>query len=158
MAVSTVKTKGTPESQLRAYIGKFDPKLQKLIRSVRSALRKRLPAANEMVYDYGSSLVISYSPTDRGFEGIVSTAARADGVRLYFNNANKLRDPKKLLAGTGTKVRFIRVETDKQLAHPDVEALIAASIEHAAVPLPASGRGRILMRTPAKARPRRKTK
>jgi hypothetical protein len=43
MAVSSVDAKGTPEAQLRSLIEKFDPKDQKLIRSVRSAVRKRLP-------------------------------------------------------------------------------------------------------------------
>jgi hypothetical protein len=54
MAVSSVDAKGTPEAQLRSLIEKFDPKDQKLIRSVRSAVRKRLPSANELWYDWRS--------------------------------------------------------------------------------------------------------
>jgi hypothetical protein len=53
MAVSSVRAKDTPEAQLLSLIEKFDPKDQRLIRSVRSAVRKRLPTANELVYDYG---------------------------------------------------------------------------------------------------------
>ena len=64
MAVSSVDATGTPEAQLRSLIEKFDPKDQKLIRSVRSAVRKRLPTA-ELLYDYKSFFVIGYSPTDR---------------------------------------------------------------------------------------------
>ncbi len=64
MAVGSVRAKDTPEAQLRSLIEKFDPKDQRLIRSVRSAVRKRLPTANELVYDYGNSLVIGYSPTE----------------------------------------------------------------------------------------------
>lgn len=63
MVVRSVSAKGTPEAQLRSLIEKFDPKDQRLIRSVRSALRKRLPTANELVYDYPNSVVIAYSPT-----------------------------------------------------------------------------------------------
>jgi hypothetical protein len=157
MAAGSLSAKGTPEAQLRSLIERFDPRDQRLIRSVRSAVRKRLPAANELVYDYGTSLVIAYSPTDRGVESIVSTAARADGVRLYFMHGPQLPDPKKLLMGSGRQTRFIRVETAKQLAHPDVEALIAATIDRASVPLPSRGRGTLIIKsTAAMKRPRRK--
>lgn len=57
MAVSSVDAKDTPEAQLRSLIERFDPKDQKLIRSVRSAVRKRLPTANELLYDYKGFLV-----------------------------------------------------------------------------------------------------
>ena len=156
MAVSSVDAKGTPEAQLRAYIEVFDPKLQRLIRSVRSAVRKRLPAANEFLYDYYTFFVIAYSPTDRPADSIVSFAARADGVRLYLTHGPQLPDPKKLLEGSGKEVRFIRVEAARRLAHPDVEALIAAAIDRARVPLPAKGRGKLVIRTfSPKRKPRR---
>jgi hypothetical protein len=157
MAVSSVSAKGTPEAQLRSLIEKFDPKDQRLMRSVRSAVRKRLPAANELVYDYRTSLVIGYSPTDRGVESIVATAVRADGVSLYFNQGKWLPDPKKLLMGSGKQTRFMRVEAARQLKHPDVEALIAAAIDQATVPLASKGRGRLVIKSSAaKQRPRRK--
>jgi len=134
------------EAQLRSLIKKLDPKNQRLIRSVRSAVRKRFPTANELVYDYGTSLVIAYSPSDRGIEGIVSIAARTDGVRLYLMNGPRLPDPKKLLMGTGKQVRFIPVEAARRLKHPDVEALIAAAIGRASVQLPAKGSGRLVIK------------
>ena len=87
MTVRSVDAKVTPEAQLKFLIGKFDGQKQRLIRAVRSALRKRFPTANELVYDYGFSLVIAYSPTEQGIEGIVSISARADDVSLYFTNA-----------------------------------------------------------------------
>lgn len=152
-------TTTTPEAQLRAMIAKCDPAHQPLIRAVRAALRKRLPTANELVYVYANSLVIAYSPSEHGIEGIVSTAARADGVTLYFNQGPKLPDPKKLLRGSARQTRFISLESAKQLAHPDVEALIAAAIRASAVPLPATGRGRVIIRTDGAAkRPRRSSK
>ena len=157
MAVSSIDAKGTPEAQLRSYIARFDPKVQTLIRSVRSAVRKRLPTTNELVYDYKTHVVISYSPTERGVEGIVAIAARVDGVRLYFGQGPQLPDPKKLLEGSGKQVRFIRLEAASRLAHPDVEALIAAAINQAGAPLPSKGGGKVVNRSRAeKPRPRRR--
>jgi hypothetical protein len=148
---------GTPEAQLRCFIDNFDPKHQKLIRSIRSAVRKRFPTANELAYEYPDSVVIGYSPNDRGIESIVAISARVNEVRLYFNQAVQMSDPKKLLLGSGKQTRFIRLEAASQLAHPDVEALIVAAIDKARVPLPSTGRGRLIIQSSAaKRRPRRR--
>jgi len=157
MAVKSDRAKETPEAQLRCFIDNFDPKNQKLIRSIRSAVRKRFPTANELAYEYPDSVVISYTPTDRGIDGIVAIAARADGVSLYFGQGVQFSDPKKLLLGSGKQTRFIRLEAASQLAHPDVEALIVAAIDKARVPLPSTGRGRLIIQSSAaKRRPRRR--
>jgi hypothetical protein len=161
MAVRSFDAKGTPEAQLRFFIENFDPREQRLIRSVRSAMRKRLPTANELVYDYYTFFVIGYSPTDHPMDGIVAIAARPDGVRLYLMYRKPLPDPKKLLLGSGKQARFIRVEAASRLAHPDVEALIAAAIDQARVPFPsraqARTRDRLVIRSISpKRRPRRR--
>jgi Domain of unknown function (DU1801) len=148
----------TPEAQLRALIGKFDPKDQKLIRAIRAAIRKRFPTANELIYDYRTFFLLGYSPSEHGIESIVSIAARPDGVRLYLTQGPKLPDPRKLLVGSAKQVRYIPLESAKRLAHPDVEALIAAAIERAPVRLPAKGAGKLITKTSAvKAPARRKS-
>jgi Domain of unknown function (DU1801) len=144
-------------TRLRSFIEKFEPKDQRLIRAVRSAVRKRFPTANELVWDNYNFFVIGYSATERPADSIVSIAARANGVGLCFIHGAGLPDPKRLLVGAGKQTRFIRVESAKVLTHPDVEALVAAAIDRAKTPLPATGRGRLIIRSvAAKQRPRRK--
>ena len=66
-------------------------------------------------------------------------------------------DPKRLLQGAGTQTRFIRLDSADRLAHPDVEALVAAAIARAKTPLPARGRGQLIIRSiSAKQQPRRR--
>jgi hypothetical protein len=157
MAVKPDKTKPTPEAQLRSYINRLDPTNQKLIRSVRTAMRKQLPTANELAYDYKTSVVIGYSPTDRGIDAIVAIKADATGVSLYFNQGPHLPDPTRILQGSGKQTRFIKVETAKRLAHPDVKALITATIDQARIPLPSKGKGSLIFKlAAAKKRPRRR--
>ena len=147
----------TPEAQLRSFIDKFDPAEQTLIRAVRSAVRKRLRTANELVWDNYNFFVIGYSPTDRSSDSILSIAARANGLGLCFIQGATLPDPKGLLLGSGKQTRFIRLESARQLADPDVEALIATAIDRASVPLPATGGGKLIIRSVStKQRPRRK--
>lgn len=151
-------TKDTSAAQLESYIERFDPKFQKLIRAVRAALRKRLPSANELVYDYKKFFVISYSPSEHGIEGIVATAARPDGMRLYLTNGTQLPDPKKRLSGTGKQARFLPLEDVSDLSDPDVEALISAAIAQSKVPLPSKGRGKLIMKSdPGKSAPKKKS-
>ncbi len=144
------------ETQLRAFIQKFERKDQRLIRAVRQAVRKRIPTANELVWDNYNFFVIGNSPTERPTDSIVSIAARANGVGLCFIQGARLPDPKKILLGSGKQTRFIRLESASVLAHPDVRALVAAAIDHARTPFPLSGRGRLIIRSvAAKQRPRR---
>jgi hypothetical protein len=147
VAAKIDSTKLTPEAQLRSFNDRFDPKHQKFVRSIRAALRKRFPTANELAYDYSSFFVIAYSPTDQGIDGVVSIAARADRVDLYFTHGPKLPDPKKLLQGSGKQVRFIRLESARQLTHPDVEAFIAAATDLSSTPFPSKGKGSLVIKT-----------
>lgn len=146
-----------PEAQLETFVAKFDPKDQRLIRAVRRALRKRLPAAHELVYDNYNFFVIGYSPTERPSDAIVSIAAGARSVGLCFIHGAALPDPKKVLLGAGRQTRFIRLESAAVLARPEVEALVTAAIARSKTPLPATGRGKLIIRSvSAKQRPRRK--
>src|SRR5262247_1597626 len=86
----------SPETQLREFIEKFGAADQRLIRAVRSAMRKRLPTANELVWDNYNFFVIGYSPTERPTDSPLSIAARANGVGLCFISGASLPDPKGL--------------------------------------------------------------
>ena len=145
------------ERQLKSFIAKFEPKHQKLIRVVRKALRKRFPTADELVYDNYNFFVIGYSATERASDSIVSIAAGANGLGLCFIYGAKLRDPKKILLGSGKQTRFIRIESVKVLERPEVDALIAAAIARAKTPLRPTGRGKLIIKSiSAKQRPRRR--
>jgi hypothetical protein len=139
----------TPEAQVRSCIARLAPKNQKLLRSVRAAIRKRFPTANELAYDYSHSFVIGYSPTDRGIDAIVAIAARAAGVFLYFSQGPKLSDPKRILMGSGKQVRFVQLEAASQLSDPDVEAFLAATVDQARIPLPPKGKGSLMIKSTA---------
>src|SRR5207244_2487780 len=97
------------EAELRTLIAKFAPAHLRLIGATRRWLRKRLPTAHEVVYEYRDWFVISYSPNDHGYEGILAIRASADSVKLYFNRGKELPDPAKLLQGSASQVRFINM-------------------------------------------------
>ena len=144
------------ETQLDGFIRKFDPANQALIVKVRKALRKRFPTANELVYDNYNFFVIGYSPTARPSDTIISMAAAANGIGLCFIQGARLKDPHKLLDGSGKQTRFLRLPSPAILARPEVEELIQAAIAQSRVPLPSKGPGTLVIRSvSAKQRPRR---
>jgi hypothetical protein len=155
---SVTQAAADAEGKLKAFIAKFGPKDQQLIQAVRKAVRKRLPTANELVWDNYNFFVIGYSPTVRPSDSIMSIAARANSVGLCFIHGATLPDPKKVLLGSGSQTRFIRLESAGALTRPEVEALVAAAIVKGKRPLPATGRGRLIIRSvSATQRPRRTT-
>ena len=123
---------------------------------MRRSLRKSLPTAHEVVYEYRDFFVISYSPNDRGYEGVLAIRASADAVKLYFNRGKELPDPAKLLQGSGNQTRWINVEGASTLAHPQVARLIDESIAHNRVPFARAGRGSVVIRSTAAKQSRRR--
>ena len=151
-------TPRTPEQQIVEFIAKFDPTVAKNIRACRGVLRKRMPTANEIVYDNYNFFVIGYSSTERPSDSIVSLAAAANGVGLAFIYGATLPDPSKILLGKGVQNRFIRLPNAKRLGEPEVEALLRAAIAQGKAPLPKSGKGKTIIKSiSAKQRPRRAT-
>jgi hypothetical protein len=68
----TPTTCAAAEKPLERFLGRFEQKNQTLIRATRKALRRRLPAANELVYDNYNFFVIGYCSTERPSDCLVS--------------------------------------------------------------------------------------
>ena len=146
------------EPELRTLISKFAPAHLRLVGAMRRALLKRLPTAHEVVYEYRDCFVISYSPSEQGYEGVLAIRGSADGIRLYFQRGKELPDPAKLLQGS-SQTRWISVEGVSTLARPEVARLIDEAIARNRVPFAATGRGSLVIRsTSAKQRTSQKSK
>lgn len=152
MSTSQLTTQSTlarrsAEAELRGLIARFAPAHQGLIGTMRRSLRMRLPTAHEVVYEYSDCFVISYSPSERGYEGVLAVRASANGVELYFNRGKALPDPDKLLRGSGKLARFIHMEGASTLKRPEVARLIDEAIARNRVPFARTGRGPVIIRS-----------
>jgi hypothetical protein len=96
------------------------------------------------------------SPNAQLQDAVLSIAAGASGVGLCFIQGKRLPDPKKILLGSGSQTRFVRLQSAAVLNRPAVKALIAAALARGK-PMPKSGRGRLVIRSISKKqRPRRR--
>ena len=147
----------TSEQLLRRFIDKFEPKHRATIRAVRKALRARFPTAHQLVYDNYNFFVIGFGPTERPSDCFISIAAAANGVGLCFLHGASLPDPARILSGSGKQTRFVRLPSADVLKELEIVNLLKLANERARAPLPASGRGKLMVRSvSAKQRPRRK--
>jgi hypothetical protein len=156
LSTQSAVARRSAEARLRTLIAKFAAAHQRLVGAMRRWLRKRLPTAHEVVYEYRDCFVISYSPNENGYEGVLAIRASADGVRLYFNRGKGLPDPEELLQGSGKQTRWIHLEGASTIARPAVVRLIDEAIARNRVPFARTGRGPVIIRSvSAKQRRRR---
>lgn len=134
------------EATLRMLIDKFASERLRLVATTRKTLLKYLPTAHEIVYEYRDCFVISYSPSEHGYEGVLAIRGSEDGVKLYFNQGKALPDPAKLLKGSAQS-RWILLESASTLARPEVVRLIDEAIAHNKVPFASDGRGSVVIRS-----------
>lgn len=135
------------EVELRALVDEFAPAHLVLVEAVRKWLRKRLPTAHEVVYEYRDCFVISYSPSGYGYEGVFALRASVKGVVLYFNQGKDLPDPAKLLQGSGKQARSINVEDASTLARPEIASLVDEALAKNIVPYARTGKGSVVVRS-----------
>jgi hypothetical protein len=148
-----------PAVQLAEMIDRFSPPVRRLIRASRAALRQAYPTAIELVYDNYNALAIGFCSTPRASDCLVSVAAYAGGVNLYFYYGASLPDPHHRLQGNGRQGRFVRVEGLPTLKERAVQALLRSASRHARTPLPRSGKRRLIIQSiSARRRPRQTQK
>lgn len=146
----------TAGEQLAGFLGKYDPSVAKLAMSLIKAMRRRLPHAVQIVYDNYNALAIGFGPTERASDAIFSVAVFPRWVNLFFLQGAKLRDPEKRLQGSGNVVRYVRAGSAAIVDDPAVSALIDQALAKAKTPMPAGGKGRLIIKSISeKQRPRR---
>jgi len=142
-----------PEAQLATYFAKYEPARAKLGKALRAKLRARLPGFFEIVYVYENqdALVISYSPTEQGYEGLCGIALYPDSVKLFFGQGARLSksDPHKLLQGSGKTVRHVVLASAADFDRAEIEALVAAALKLAKLTPDPKAKGAVIIKAEA---------
>ena len=83
------------------------------------------------MYDNAYALVIGFGPSERPSEAVISIAIYPRKVSLCFLWGVHLPDPRRVLAGSGNRVRHVRIEDAATLKKPEVCALVRAAVARA---------------------------
>lgn len=144
----------SPGEKLDGFLARYDPEIAKRAKAILKAMRKRMPGAVELVYDNYNALAIGFARGERLADVVFSIAVYPRWVSLFFAEGAALHDPKKLLKGSGNRMRHIVLGGPEALADPGVAALMDAALKRA--PTGSAGKGRIVIKSvSAKQRPRR---
>ena len=146
----------SPSAQLAAFMLRFPPKTVALGKKCLLWLRRKLPGAIQLVYDYNHSVVVAFGMSEQGIEAVFALAIYPKEVRLYVPKATA--DPKGLLQGSAGMVRFVVVESASYLDHKDIQALFKAAIKESGVKFPGTGPGRMVIKTGSKKKPKKAKK
>ena len=150
------------ETQIASYFARYDPAMADLGTALRAKLRARLPGLSEIVYVYENqnALVISYSPTEHGYEGLCSIALYPDRVNLFFAQGAQLSksDPSKLLQGRGKTVRHVVMNRVTDFDRAEIQALMAAALKLAKLRLDASAKSSVIIKAEAQKQRARRAK
>lgn len=142
----------TAQAELNRMLARFTPEIARLGRGAIARLRKRLPAANLLVYDNYNGCGIGFSPTERGSGCVLSIVLYPRRVSLFFLQATRagLDDTHELLQGQGNLVRFIPLDSAAMVDSAPVRSLIVQALAAAKVQMPRTGKGRVIIKSVAK--------
>lgn len=141
------------DTQLASYFARYEPPMAEFGKALRAKVRARLPGLHEIVYVYENqdALVISYSPTEHGKDGLCGLKLSPRRAELFFGQGAQLSksDPGKLLQGSGTTVRHVVLETAADFDRAEIEALMAAALKLAKLRLDPGAKGSVIIRAEA---------
>lgn len=86
------------------------------------------PQSNELLY-HTHALTSLYSVSEKMGDGFCMIPIYTNHLNLGFNKGTVIKDPKKLLHGTGKWIRHIPVKKISDYRNKDVEALIKSAID-----------------------------
>jgi hypothetical protein len=144
------------EAQLDSFIDKFTPGVAALTRALLSKMKARVPGATILVYDNYNALAIGFGPNEKAGQAVLSLAVMPRWVTLCFLRGVGLPDPRRLLKGSGSRVRHVRLLTSESFDDDAVQDLITAALERAEPQIDPAARQQLIIKSiSAKQRARR---
>lgn len=101
-----------------------------LFKDLREYILELHPDSNELVY-HTHALTAVFSISDKLSDAFCMLPIYTNHLNLGFNKGALLKDPNKLLTGTGNLIRHIDVKKTSDYRNPKVTALIQESIDFA---------------------------
>lgn len=116
MGVKTAKKK----VKKSAYVRDDNPALQKVVAGLRRLVKSSVPGTRITVNSWGI-------PTFEAKDPFCFYMVGKNHVTFGFHYGTSLDDPGKLLEGTGTNSRHVKLRTIEDLGRPELKGLVQAA-------------------------------
>lgn len=107
-----------------------DQEVIDLFSDLRQYILELCPDCNELLY-HTHALTAVFSISDKLSDAFCMLPIYTNHLNLGFNKGTLLKDPHKLLTGTGNLIRHIDVKKPNDYRNPKVKALITEAIDFA---------------------------
>lgn len=112
------------ERQIEQFLYPFNQKLQALAQELRQFLKNETKPTYELVGDSTISLNIGYGFTKKAWDCYCAIIVYSKHINLSFPSGAFLNDPKKLLQGTGKRIRHIKIMGINDVEQHDIKNLV----------------------------------
>jgi hypothetical protein len=119
-----------PPPELLAFLGRYESNIQDLALTVREFVLAALAPPHEYILNV-YTVVMAFGTSPRMRDHVCGIATNARYVNLMFHQGAELEDPHRLLEGTGTKMRHVKIRAEADLSHPGIRELLYLAWEHA---------------------------
>lgn len=107
-----------------------EQKLIDLFCDARKYILELYPDSNELLY-HTHALTVVFSISDKLADAFCMIPMYTHHLNLGFNKGTRLKDPHKLLTGTGNLIRHIDIKNPSDYRNPKVKALLSEAIQFA---------------------------
>lgn len=111
----------TPSEPARAWLEELPAEKKTTVETLRRLIASVAPEAHEIIYHDA----LGYGPTDSGFDRIFYVTVFAAYVNLGFFFGGFAPDPEGLLAGSGKRMRHIKIRSVQECENPAITRLLA---------------------------------
>jgi hypothetical protein len=111
---------------LNKFLKPFPNEVKETALWLREFIWDAYPTCNELIYDNYNALAVGFAPSDKAGDIFVSFAVYSQHVNLGFNRGSEISDPDKLLKGSGSLYRHVRVDR-VNLPEPYITKLMKAA-------------------------------
>jgi len=119
-----------PPKELLDLLKPYTRGIQELTIALRQLVLEELaPCCEYIVEVYIVSIL--YGPTHRMKDGICYIGVIKDHVNLGFIRGSRLSDPQRILEGTGTQMRHIKIRNMSDLERPAIRGYLQEACERA---------------------------
>ena len=101
-----------------------------LFTDLRTYILNLYPESNELVY-HTHALTTVFSISDKLSDAFCMLPIYTNHLNLGFNKGTLLKDPHRLLTGTGNLIRHIDIKKTSDYRNPEVKTLIEEAIDFA---------------------------
>jgi hypothetical protein len=111
-------------------LGFKDPQLVKLFKDLRELILGMYPSSNELLY-HTHALTSVFTVSEKLADAFCMIPVYSNHLNLGFNKGALLKDPHKLLTGTGNLIRHIDIHRAEDYRNKKVKDLVKNAIQFA---------------------------